>query len=412
VNCPHARGAKGRTAPPRLTIAEVLRATLPAFSLVHRLPAHSWKVLNALLSCRTARLGGHVYRCRDCGAEHFVPHSCRNRHCPLCQRALAADWLASQEAQILPIPYFHVVFTLPHGLNPLIQQNQKLLYNLLFRAASATLLSFGAERFRGQIGVTAVLHTWSQNLGDHYHLHCLVTGGGWDKEHATWRSSGKRYLFPVQNLAKVFRGRYLAGLQQLFEQERLRFAGQIASVSAEAWQNLLQECRARDWVVYSKRPFAGPAQVLRYLSRYTHRIAIGANRLQDLDLCASTVTFGYKDYTAGGHLKSLKLGFVEFTRRFCLHILPARFVKIRHYGILGHRDRARRLDSIRSVLVSPPAKATVENAEAGVVPRPAGAAPASVPDGPRHPLACPQCGSLRMDLLRIERAGAMGCDSS
>lgn len=197
--------------PPRLTVAEVLRAALPEYAATHRLPAQHWKIMNALLACRTARLGGHVYRCLDCGQEHFVPHSCRNRHCPACQRALAEEWLAQQEAQLLPVPYFHVVFTLPHGLNPLIQQNQRVCYNLLFQAASQTLLTFGEERFHAQLGVTAVLHTWSQTLGDHYHLHCLVTGGGWDQAHGRWRSSGRRYLFPVRALSAVFRGKYLAG---------------------------------------------------------------------------------------------------------------------------------------------------------------------------------------------------------
>jgi hypothetical protein len=257
--CLPARGLDQRIAPPRLTGAAVLRAALPDYAATHRLPAPHWKILNALLACRTARLGGHVYRCLDCGEEHFVPHSCRNRHCPACQRALAEDWLIQQEAQLLPVPYFHVVFTLPHLLNPLIQQNQRVLYNLLFQAASQTLLEFGEERFHAQVGVTAVLHTWSQTLGDHYHVHCLVTGGGWDHAHGRWQSSGRRYLFPVQALSVVFRGKYLDGLQRLFAHGDLEFHGQLEALAAPAdFAQLLGECRSRPWVVYSKRPFAGP----------------------------------------------------------------------------------------------------------------------------------------------------------
>jgi hypothetical protein len=327
--------------PPRLTVAEVLRAALPEYAATHRLPAQHWKIMNALLACRTARLGGHVYRCLDCGQEHFVPHSCRNRHCPACQRALAEEWLAQQEAQLLPVPYFHVVFTLPHGLNPLIQQNQRVCYNLLFQAASQTLLTFGEERFHAQLGVTAVLHTWSQTLGDHYHLHCLVTGGGWDQAHGRWRSSGRRYLFPVRALSAVFRGKYLAGLQRLFAHGALPFHGGLEALgTSAAFARLLAECRTRPWVVYSKRPFAGPAQVLRYLARYTHRVALGAGRLRALDPEAHTVTFAYKDYAGGGAQKTMSLSFEEFTRRFLLHLLPERFVKIRHSGLLGNRDAA------------------------------------------------------------------------
>ncbi len=404
--CSPTGGLDQPIAPPQLTVAEVLRAALPDYAATHRLPAHHWKTLNALLACRTAQLGGHVYRCLDCGEEHFVPHSCRNRHCPACQRALAEDWLKQQEAQLLPVPYFHVVFTLPHLLNPLLQQNQRVLYNLLFQAASQTLLEFGEERFHAQLGVTAVLHTWSQTLGDHYHVHCLVTGGGWDEERQRWQSSGRRYLFPVKALSAVFRGKYLDGLQRLFERGELEFHGKLEALAAPAnFTQLLGDCRRRSWVVYSKRPFAGPEQVVRYLSRYTHRVALGASRLRALDEEARTVTFAYKDYADGGQTKTMTLALDEFTRRFLLHLLPGRFVKIRHYGLLGNRGRGARLAAVRATFgaAAPARPAATE---------PAAAAEPAVPEPGLSRWRCPQCGSPRRELLRVVRPSLRRLDSS
>ena len=196
-----------------LSLAAVLRAGISRSP--PSLPRHQWRVLNALLACRTPALGGHQYRCQDCGRLHFVPHSCRNRHCPVCQGRAAREWLARQEAALLPVPYFHLVFTLPHELNPLIRQNQRSLYTLLFTAATETLLEFGQNRFGVQIGITAVLHTWSQTLLDHYHLHCIVTGGGLSADDAQWVSTPPHYLFAVRALSAVFRGKFSSGLEKL-----------------------------------------------------------------------------------------------------------------------------------------------------------------------------------------------------
>ena len=206
-----------------LQLAEVLRAALPSDPAAQALPAHHWKTLHALLRCHTAELGGHLYRCVDCGREHFIAHSCRNRHCPSCQRAGAEDWLARQSESLLPVAYFHWVFTLPHCLNGLIRQNQRQLYKLLFDSASATLLQFGRSRLKAQIGVTAVLHTWSQTLLDHYHLHCIVTGGGLQLNGDGWKSSHPHYLFPVRAISKMFRGKFRDGLSELQEQSQLSF---------------------------------------------------------------------------------------------------------------------------------------------------------------------------------------------
>jgi hypothetical protein len=208
-----------------LSLAAVLRAGI--IGSRPSLPRHHWRILNALLACRTPALGGHCYRCLECGRTHFVPHSCRNRHCPLCQGRAAKDWLAKQEAALLPVPYFHLVFTLPHALNPLIQQNQRALYNLLFHAASQTLLEFGQNRFQAQLGIPAVLHTWSQTLLDHYHLHCIVTGGGLSTDGSQWVSAPPHFLFAVRALSLVFRGKYCAGLEQLYTEGQLQFHGKL-----------------------------------------------------------------------------------------------------------------------------------------------------------------------------------------
>ena len=355
------------------TLGQVLR-TILSDSL--RLSPQQWKTVRALAACRTGALGGQLFHCGHCQREHFVAHSCRNRHCPQCQGGLALDWLAQQEAALLPVPYFHLVFTLPHTLNGLIRQNRRALFKLLFDAASQTLLEFGRGRFQAQIGITAVLHTWSQTLLDHYHLHCIVTGGGVALEQERWVRSPAHYLFPVKALSRMFRGKFLAGLNGLFDSAKLQFHGQMAELGGERFVHLLRDAARTPWVVYAKRPFAGPQQVLAYLSRYTHRVAVSNRRLLCAD--AQSVTFTYKDYADGARHKTMTLDSAEFVRRFCLHILPERFVKIRHYGLLGNRQRRQRLDHARQLLA----------AAQPLGPQPsAGAAPA--PDTPL--MRCPFC---------------------
>ena len=241
------------------------------------------------------------------------------------------------------------MFTLPHSLNGLIRQNRTVLFKLLFQAASATLLEFGRERLKAQIGVTAVLHTWSQTLLDHYHLHCVVTGGGVALNDEHWIGSSAHYLFPVKALSRMFRGKFLDGLNQRFAEGALEFHGQLAGLANQTqFHALLRQAAVPPWVVYSKRPFAGPRQVLAYLSRYTHRVALSNRRLLRAD--EQTVTFDYKDYADGARHKSMTLALAEFLRRFCLHLLPERFVKIRHYGLVGNRNREERLERARQCL--------------------------------------------------------------
>jgi len=364
------------------SLAAVLRAGISGSP--PPLPKHHWRIINALLACRTPLLGGHRYLCRECGQTHFVTHSCRNRHCPLCQGASARDWLAKQEEALLPVPYFHLVFTLPHALNPLIQQNQQVLYILLFEAATQTLLEFGQNRFGVQLGITAVIHTWSQTLMDHYHLHCIVTGGGLSAEGSKWVSSSERYLFAVRALSEVFRGKFCSGLQKLYGEGHLQFHGKLAPTARPtAFQALLRQASSQKWVVYSKRPFAGPRQVLAYLSRYTHRVALSPRRLLALDSQSRTVTFSWKDYADGCKRKTMRLESKEFVRRFCLHLLPERFVKIRHFGFLCNRQRRLRVGQARALLnpAAPPAPVAAVR-----------------PDSDR---VCPHCGSNRLLLVEI-----------
>ena len=243
------------------------------------------------------------------------------------------------------------MFTLPHGLNPLIRQNRRALYTLLFNAASQTLLTFGQQRFGAQLGITAVLHTWGQTLIDHYHLHCVVTGGGWDQAQGRWVASSPRFLFPVRALSEVFQGKFLAGLQRLHRRDKLAFHGELAAwKTPERFAALVRAVTQKPWVVYAKRPFAGPEQVLRYVGRYTHRVAISPRRLLALDPEAGTVSFAYKDYAQGARRRTMTLTVREFLRRFALHLLPERFTKIRHYGLLANRGRQERVARVRAAL--------------------------------------------------------------
>jgi hypothetical protein len=383
-------------APGSPTLASVLRCALPAYTQSHRLPEHHWKVLRAIQACRTPELGGHLYGCPHCHRDHFVPHSCRNRHCPTCQGANSVDWLEKQAQALLPIPYFHLVFTLPHELNALIQHNQAALYDLLFAAASATLVEFGHRRLQARIGVTAVLHTWSQTLLDHYHLHCIVTGGGLSTDTEGWRAANPRWLFPVRALSGLFRAKFRDGLEALYERGELRFGGCVESLASPAkFRRLVRQACRQKWVVYAKRPFAGPEAVLGYLSRYTHRVGITNRRLLSLDAGTRTVRFAYKDYADDARRKVMSLGLEEFVRRFCLHILPPRFVKIRHYGILSTRNRSHCVEQARTAL----------GAQAGS--NAMAAAPPAKPSAPAEPpastLQCPHCLKPGLILIRVVR---------
>ncbi len=311
------------------------------------------KVLRALGQCRTAALGGHLEACDHCGHQRAVYHSCRNRHCPKCQTLAQVDWLEARRADLLPVDYFHVVFTLPHELCPLALYRPRVVYDLLFRAANETLATFARDPryFSGEagggLGTTAILHTWGQNLSLHPHLHCVVTGGGLSADGQRFVSPRhKGFLFPVRALAKVFRGKYLDGLRRAFD------AGELGDDVATT--ALCESLRRIDWVVYAKPPFAGPESVLAYLGRYTHRIAISNPRILSLE--NGRVAFRYRDYADGDKEKVMRLDALEFIRRFLLHVLPKRFVRIRHYGLLANRHRKEKLVRCRALLAAPTPK--------------------------------------------------------
>jgi hypothetical protein len=338
---------------PRLEVADILRTHGSAYCARHPVSSEQAAVIRHLTACRTAALGGHIDICDACGFLRVSYNSCRDRHCPKCQAAKQTEWLAGRLEQLLPVEYFHVVFTLPQQIKPLTLKNRRLLYDLLFRAASQTLLELAADakRLSAQIGVTAVLHTWGQNLLFHPHLHCVVTGGGLAHDGTRWIPARQGFLLPVKVLAKLFRGKFLAGLKEAYRSRKLQLTGSVSSLlHPHAFQSLLARLYRQNWVVYAKRPFGGAEQVYRYLGRYTHRVAISNARL--IAMNADGVCFRYKDYRVAGRWKEMTLSADEFIRRFLLHVLPKRFVRIRHYGLFASRNVATRLAQCRALLDS------------------------------------------------------------
>jgi hypothetical protein len=312
------------------------------------------KALRDIRDCRTAVLGGRVQQCDRCGHRVILYNSCRNRHCPKCQATARARWLAQRETEVLPVPYFHVVFTLPSQIGRLALQNPKLIYGILFRTAAATLLETAADpRLLGaQIGFLAVLHTWGQNLHLHPHLHCVVPGGGISLDGARWIGCRKSTFFlPVRVLSHRFRKSFLRALHRAFRKGTLRFHGEMKSLSEPAaFQALCNQAAAIDWVVHVKPPFGGPRRVLKYLARYTHRVAISNHRLRSLE--DGHVTFEWKDYAHRACKKLMTLDAVEFLRRFLLHVLPSGLVRIRQFGFLANRVRKSKLKLCRTLLAA------------------------------------------------------------
>ena len=350
----HPRGADAAGDRGRLELADIVRAHGAAFCAQRSLSGVQYRALRAIGACRTAALGGHIAQCDACGAQRYAYHSCRNRHCPKCQTLVKERWLAARRAELLPVPYFHLVFTLPHELNALAQGNPVQIYGILFAAVSATLVEFGANPrwLGGEIAATLVLHTWGQNLNQHLHLHCLVAAGALHRD-GHWIRARRGFLFPVQALSKVFRGKLLSALEHAFASHQLKFAGATGALAnAGAIQPFVAALRAHDWVVYAKQPFSGPQQVLDYLGRYTHRVALSNNRLTYFD--EREVRFRYKDYAHGNRRKVLSLSPAEFIRRCLLHVLPRGFMRIRHYGLLANRNKRLKLAQARSALDQPP----------------------------------------------------------
>ncbi len=348
-------------------LAEIFRAHGARYRQTRPLSRAQRRAMRAIEACRTAALGGHRETCEDCGAVRLAYNSCRNRHCPKCQTLAKERWLDARRAELLPVEYFHLVFTLPHALNPLAQGNPRVLYTLLFHAVAATLAAFAHDprHLGGELGVTAILHTWGQNLSQHLHLHCVVTGGALAPDGSRWIPAKAGFLFPVRALAKVFRGKYLDALRRAFEAGELVCSGSLAALAEPgAFAAWLEQLRRHDWVVYAKRPFAGPEQVLEYLGRYTHRVAISHERIVSLD--DGIVRFRWKDYADGDRVKLMALDAEEFIRRFLLHVVPDGFVRIRHFGLLANRTRKAKLARCRQLLAqpAPPALAEPESVRA------------------------------------------------
>jgi hypothetical protein len=382
---------------PRLEVAEVFRQYAEDYLKKHGASPDQRRALRDLQHCRTAVLGGHVEQCDHCLHQRVAYNSCRNRHCPKCQGPACARWMQARAAELLPVPYFHVVFTLPETLGPLALQNQEIVYDALFRAVGETLLEVAAnpKRLGARIGFLAVLHTWGQNLMHHPHLHCVVPAGGLSPDGAAWMPGRKDFFLPVRVLSRVFRGKFIALLKQAIGQKKLKYYGNLAPLADPTMmEQLLEQAVRHDWVVYAKRPFGGPEAVLKYLARYTHRVAISNRRLLRFE--NGQVTFSWKDYAHDNRQSTMTLEASEFIRRFLLHVLPSHFVKIRYYGFMANRYRKKNLGRCRELLGYFP-KTIPENQHDPTVPmvEAADAAPK---------IRCPVCREGFMHIIgRLER---------
>jgi predicted Zn-ribbon and HTH transcriptional regulator len=334
-----ANRAAARRSRARCELADVFREYGEEYRRNHSLPVSHLKVMRAVERCRTAALGGHMQQCDSCGFERPAYNSCRNRHCPKCQSLAKVKWLDKQKSELLPVGYFHLVFTLPHELNGLILTNKKILLGHLFKAVGETLVDFGRTRLGGQIGFITVLHTWDQTLLDHFHLHCLVPAGAVSYDQKRWTSARKNFLFPVKALSVVFRGKFLDLLKTAFARNKLLFTGQTASLTDRgAFQLLINTLRKKPWIVYAKKPFGSPVHVLDYLGRYTHRVALSNDRI--VSTCNRDVTFSYRDRKNQDRQKTMTLDAHEFIRRFLLHVIPKGFVRVRHFGFLANKSKS------------------------------------------------------------------------
>lgn len=337
---------------PKLEVADIFRLYGEQFRRNNKLPNEKLKVMRHIEICRTAELGGHVEQCSDCGFERISYNSCRDRHCPKCQTLAKEKWLNNRKAELLPCGYFHMVFTLPHDLNPIVLCNKRIAFGILFAAVNQTLQSFAKDprwHLEGQLGFILVLHTWSQTLMDHFHLHCLIPGDALSFTEDKWKPANESFLFRIKSLAKEFKKRYLSLLKTAYAKNELIFPGNTAQYeSRDAFDLLIQSAFKTKWIAYAKRPFAGPEQVLEYLGRYTHRIAISNNRIQSID--NGKVVFSYRDRTNDNELKTMTVTAGEFIRRFLLHVLPKRFMKIRYFGFLSNKNKGEAIQLIRRLI--------------------------------------------------------------
>jgi hypothetical protein len=352
---------------PKLEVADIFRHYGVDYREKHgaSISVAQRRVMSAIEVCRTAALGGHLERCDECGHERNCFNSCRDRHCPKCQSLARAQWIQDRQSELLQVPYFHVVFTVPEEIAAIAYQNKKVVYGILFRTTAETMTTIAADpqHLGAEIGFFAVLHSWGSNLMFHPHLHCVVPGGGLSPDGQRWISCGPNFFLPVKVLSRLFRRLFLESLQQAFDSGKLQFFGSLEPFRDRlTFARHLAALKEQEWVVYAKRPFGGPQQVLDYVGRYTHRVAISNNRLLDIE--NNQVRFQWKDYRTGGQVKTMTLSADEFIRRFLLHVLPDGFQRIRYYGLLGNRYRKTKLEQCRRLLgMHPPDQSNVAPAE-------------------------------------------------
>jgi hypothetical protein len=378
---------------PTVEVADILRAQGDRFldRYQRSLDFQQLKAFRAIQRCRTAALGGHIDACPKCGHRAISYNSCRNRHCPKCQAQAREHWLAARERELLATSYFHVVFTVPHELNVLAMDNQRAFYDLLFTASAKTLLKVAADpkHLGAEIGVISILHTWGQNLLLHPHIHCAIPTGGLSPNHDRWVRPPYPFFLPVKVLSRVFRGKFCAGLKRLYRKRRLRCEGPAVTLAdPKHFRRLLRTLHRQDWVVYARPAFGGPLKVLRYLGRYTHRIAISNHRLLAFD--GERVTFRWKDYAHGGKQRKMTLLGTEFLRRFFLHVLPKGFVRIRYFGFLANRFRAHALPLCQQLLTSNRSP------------------PPVIPEAPAN-WHCPNCGAAMVVVRKLTAVELSRC---
>jgi hypothetical protein len=392
---------------PALELADIFRQHGEAYRANHALPLPQQRVMRAIETCRTAALGGHVDRCSRCPYTRISYNSCRNRHCPKCQNADRARWLQQRQSELLPVEYFHVVFTLPEPIAAIAFYNKTVVYRILFAAAAETLTTLGldSKHLGAELGFFAVLHTWGQNLLHHPHLHCVVPGGGLSPDRQRWICCRPGFFLPVRVVSRLFRRLFLQALTAAFAEGKLQFFGDLEPLqNPAAFSAYLQPCRRSEWVVYAKPPFGGPQQVLAYLSRYTHRVAISNQRLVSLE--AGQVTFDWKDYRHPQKTKRMTVAADEFIRRFLLHVLPPGFQRIRHFGFLANCHRQEKLALCRNLLTAPAAE---------LLPAPKQCAAALAILVLPKLRRCPQCGvgeMIRIEILPPYRWPARPPDTS
>lgn len=328
---------------PRVELADVFRT----FNIGPRLTGQESKIANHIKNCQTETLGGHKHQCTDCGAEHILYNSCGNRHCPKCQFLARTRWVEDRVEELLPVQYFHVVFTVPAALRLVFLQNKRLCFNFLFKASQETLKDVAETKLKAKVGGTAILHTWTQKLEFHPHVHMVVPGGGISLDGTQWISAKQNYFLPVKALSKVFKGKLLRLLE--INYKMLEFKGELDRIKSEGdFKSLLITAALQEWVVYAKAPFAGPKQVIKYLGHYTHRIAISNNRLKNIE--NGKVQFTYRDRKDNGQIKEMSLPGEEFARRFISHVVPQRYNRIRYFGFMGRRSKEKELACIRTLL--------------------------------------------------------------